>query len=48
MFRAVKHVVVVGAKKSRAEHALSAFASHFSSSSSSQRFALDLALFSLS
>nr|XP_051213867.1 momilactone A synthase-like isoform X4 [Lolium perenne] len=39
MFRAVTHVVVAGAKKSRAEHAMSAFASHFSAAIHSQRLA---------
>uniref|UniRef100_A0ACD5YED8 Uncharacterized protein n=2 Tax=Avena sativa TaxID=4498 RepID=A0ACD5YED8_AVESA len=42
MFRAsVKHVVVVvvGAKKGRAEHAMSSFASHFSAAANSQRLA---------
>ncbi|XP_047070711.1 momilactone A synthase-like [Lolium rigidum] len=39
MFRAVTHVVVAGAKKSRAEHAMSAFASHFSAAPTSQRLA---------
>ncbi|CAM0907250.1 unnamed protein product [Alopecurus aequalis] len=39
MFRAVKHVAVVGAMNSRAEHALSAFASHFSAASILQRLA---------
>ncbi|KAF6999570.1 hypothetical protein CFC21_015579 [Triticum aestivum] len=40
MFRAVRHVVVVArAKKSRAEPALSAFASHFSAASTAQRLA---------
>uniref|UniRef100_A0ACD5Z190 Uncharacterized protein n=1 Tax=Avena sativa TaxID=4498 RepID=A0ACD5Z190_AVESA len=40
MFRAVKHVVVgVGAMNGGAEHALSAFASHFSAAANSQRLA---------